>query len=108
MRADILIGQHLAAGAEDADFDLIQRKDPIIPIGDIGQLADRTPSIVIVISSSIRQSIPGGRWNQIATSNMLRSAARIRPQAVTTVSVAVTAFGANGTTSWPRRSTLAA
>src|SRR5580704_15673934 len=39
---------------------------------------------------------------------MLRSAARIMPQAVTTVSVAVTACCGKGTTSWPRRSTFAA
>ena len=41
MRADVLIGEHLAAGAEDADFELIQGKDPVIAIGDIGQFADR-------------------------------------------------------------------
>src|SRR5579862_1979270 len=39
MRADVFVGQHFAAGAEDAHFELLDRKDPIIAIGDICQLA---------------------------------------------------------------------
>src|SRR5271168_3077290 len=41
MRTDILIGQHLAADAENADFERFEREDPIIPVCDIGQLANR-------------------------------------------------------------------
>src|ERR1700688_4242113 len=41
MRTDVLVGQHFAAGAEDADFKLFHRENPIIAIGDIGQLAYR-------------------------------------------------------------------
>ncbi len=40
MRADVLVGQHLAAGAENADFEVFQGENPIVPIGNVGQFAD--------------------------------------------------------------------
>src|SRR3984957_12818136 len=41
VRADVFVGQHLAAGAEDADFELFHGKDPIVAIGDVSQLGYR-------------------------------------------------------------------
>src|SRR5271154_3331528 len=56
VRTDILIGQHLAAGAENADFERFKRENPVIPICDIGQLANRD-----FFHRILRHSIPGGR-----------------------------------------------
>src|SRR5262249_41420386 len=39
VRADVLIGQHLAAGAEDADFKLLHGEDLVIAVGDVVELA---------------------------------------------------------------------
>src|SRR5208282_1761502 len=63
MWADVLVGQHFAAGAEDADFDLFKRENPIIPIGNIGQLAncDFLHRALHFTGSCSRYSIPGGR-----------------------------------------------
>src|SRR5579863_4555371 len=41
MRAGILVGQHLAAGAEDADFEFVDGEDPIVAVRNVGELADR-------------------------------------------------------------------
>src|SRR5271167_1716095 len=56
MRTDILIGQHLAADAENADFERFERENPTIPVCDIGQLANRD-----FFHRVLRHSIPGGR-----------------------------------------------
>jgi hypothetical protein len=61
MRSDVLIGQHFAAGAEDADFEVFKGKDSIIPIGNIGQLANRDLVHGCFLFHSIFHSIPGGR-----------------------------------------------
>ena len=57
MRTDVLVGQHLAAGAENADLDLVQDENPVVAVGDIGQLAHRD----FVHRLSPSHSIPGGR-----------------------------------------------
>src|SRR5579885_441972 len=61
VRTDVFVGQHLAASAEDADFEIIEGKNAVIAVGDIAQLPDcnflhRHPPSVL-----LRHSIPGGR-----------------------------------------------
>jgi hypothetical protein len=56
MRTDILIGQHLAADAENADFERFERENPIIPVCDIAQLANRD-----FFHRILRHSIPDSR-----------------------------------------------
>ena len=58
MRAHVLVGEHLAAVAEDADFELIHRENPIIAVGDIAQLAYCD---FLHLTLQRFHSIPGGR-----------------------------------------------
>src|SRR5580704_8733742 len=57
MGTDVFVGQHLAAGAEDADFELFHGKDAVVAIGDVSELA----YCDFVHLLPLAYSIPGGR-----------------------------------------------
>jgi hypothetical protein len=40
MRTDILIGEHVAAGAKDPDLDVVEGEYPVIAIGNVSQLGN--------------------------------------------------------------------